>query len=86
MIRLVHIHGINNESGSSHVIRDVWDEALNAGFKKSGVPLIDTNQIECAYYGELLEEQTRLWFSHKRSGDSTTRSSKTVEQHRSSLM
>jgi hypothetical protein len=68
--RLVFVHGINNQEYSAQRIRDDWRNGLKQVWEKNGQK-VDLNrvQIDAAFYGDVLDEQTRTW--DKRGKDVT---------------
>lgn len=65
MTKLIFVHGINNQGKNSTQIKDEWSDALNSTLKSNGLSEVPQDNIEAAYYGDLLHEMSR-----DRSGDS----------------
>ncbi|NSZ66978.1 hypothetical protein G6L16_023415 [Agrobacterium tumefaciens] len=55
-MRLVFVHGINNESSTVDEIRDHWHEALKQGWKDLGGMPTKKYSVEAAYYADILAE------------------------------
>ncbi|RBP36894.1 hypothetical protein DES53_11535 [Roseimicrobium gellanilyticum] len=59
-MRLIYIHGINNEGKNAKVIEEAWSGALKAAW---GAGAVDWSKIEVrtAYYGDTLATATDSW-------------------------
>ena len=60
-MKLVFVHGINNEDNSCDIIRIEWQEALKNGCQKHGVAFPNHVEIVAAFYGDVLAAETDNW-------------------------
>jgi hypothetical protein len=56
-VRLVFIHGINNEGNSAETIANDWWQAITDGWKDAGLATKPKPQIDAAFYGDILAAQ-----------------------------
>ncbi|WP_051165334.1 hypothetical protein [Methyloversatilis universalis] len=62
-MRIVLVHGINQEGKSADIIRDEWMGALRRTCSKEGLadPTIDISRIDAAFYGDTLLALSAGW-------------------------
>ena len=63
-MRMILIHGINQQGKNAQIIHDDWLDALRATYAKHGPdPLGRLSRIEAAFYGDTLERlsSSRPW-------------------------
>ncbi|MBR8832697.1 MAG: hypothetical protein DSM106950_01300 [Stigonema ocellatum SAG 48.90 = DSM 106950] len=52
-VKIVGVHGINQEFRGSYTIHDQWLPALKDGLDRVGATLESDNEFRCAFYGDL---------------------------------
>jgi hypothetical protein len=61
-MRMVFVHGIEQQGKSAAAIRDEWLESLNLSYRSLPLnPLACLTRIDAAFYGDFLEESSSLW-------------------------
>lgn len=60
-MRVILIHGINNQGNSAEVIAETWVTWLKEGVASANLTLPDGLKFEAAFYGDLLHEETEAW-------------------------
>src|SRR5688572_19073025 len=62
-MRMILVHGINQEGQSAQKIHDDWLEALRATYAKHGPdPLHKLSRIDAAFYGDTLHQLSSAKF------------------------
>ena len=78
-MKIIYVHGINNEDNTSDVIINDWTEALLAGCNTHGLSFPSGVRIEAAFYGDVLAKATDDW--GKSTGRATTMSASEPEEN-----
>jgi len=60
-LKLIFVHGINNEDKNSDVIVKEWSDALFAACQRHQLVLPENVIITAAFYGDILEQKTKSW-------------------------
>lgn len=61
-MRMILVHGINQQEKSSQIISDEWLASLHATYAKHGPdPLGKLSRIEAAFYGDKLDQISSAW-------------------------
>lgn len=58
-MRLVLVHGRDQQGKSSESLKEVWKAALDVGLSQAGLTSVDTHEIHLPYYGDALESSVQ---------------------------
>lgn len=65
MTTILLIHGINNQYNSKENIEKTWGDAIRINAASAGFRIPNNVKFRAAFYGDILDEETKSWKTNK---------------------